>query len=100
MQSVTFDGKRLEGEDKVQVLHYFNQAKFLKKIIYFRNEKLFLHQENFWGLPLIMDRKRGKNNDRLLCVHVQRPCGCSQTVQGVKSSGYSLLSSRASKNVP
>jgi len=62
---VTFDGKRLEGEDKVQVLHYFNEAKFLKKNhIFPGNEKLFLYPENS-GTPIIMDVKRGKNDVRL-----------------------------------
>jgi hypothetical protein len=62
---VTFDGKRLEGEDKVQVLNYFNKAKFLKKNhIFPGNEKLFLHPENS-GTPIIMDVKRGKNDVRL-----------------------------------
>ncbi|MGG4197782.1 YfmQ family protein [Peribacillus frigoritolerans] len=62
---VTFNGKRLEGEDKVQVLHYFNEAKFLKKNhIFPGNEKLFLHPENS-GTPVIMDVKRGKNDVRL-----------------------------------
>ncbi|KRF50238.1 hypothetical protein ASG97_13050 [Bacillus sp. Soil745] len=62
---VTFDGKRLEGEDKVQVLHYFNEAKFLKKNhIFPGNEKLFLYPDNS-GTPIIMDVKRGKNDVRL-----------------------------------
>ncbi|WHX66205.1 YfmQ family protein [Peribacillus frigoritolerans] len=62
---VTFDGKRLEGEDKVQVLNYFNEAKFLKKNhIFPGNEKLFLYPENS-GTPIIMDVKRGKNDVRL-----------------------------------
>ena len=62
---VTFDGKRLEGEDKIQVLNYFNEAKFLKKNhIFPGNEKLFLHPENS-GTPIIMDVKRGKNDVRL-----------------------------------
>lgn len=39
---VTFDGKRLEGEDKVQVLHYFNEAKFLKKKSYISREREFV----------------------------------------------------------
>lgn len=62
---VTFDGKRLEGEDKIQVLNYFNEAKFLKKNhIFPGNEKLFLHPENS-GAPIIIDVKRGKNDVRL-----------------------------------
>ena len=62
---VTFDGKRLEGEDKIQVLNYFNEAKFLKKNhIFPGNEKLFLHPENS-GTPIIIDVNRGKNDVRL-----------------------------------
>lgn len=62
---VNFDGKRLEGEDKIQVLNYFNEAKFLKKNhIFPGNEKLFLHPENS-GTPIIIDVKRGKNDVRL-----------------------------------
>lgn len=62
---VTFDGKHLEGEDKIKVLNYFNEAKFLKKNhIFPGNEKLFLHPENS-GTPIIIDVKRGKNDVRL-----------------------------------
>ncbi|MDM5210883.1 YfmQ family protein [Peribacillus sp. NJ4] len=62
---VTFDEKRLEGEDKIQVINYFNEAKFLKKNhIFPGNEKLFLHPENS-GTPIIIDTKRGKNDVRL-----------------------------------
>ncbi|MFJ7929152.1 YfmQ family protein [Peribacillus sp. NPDC096448] len=62
---VTFNGKRLEGEDKIEVLNYFNEAKFLKKNhIFPGNEKLFLHPENS-GTPIIIDVKRGKNDVRL-----------------------------------
>ncbi|WP_342602964.1 YfmQ family protein [Peribacillus sp. FSL E2-0159] len=61
---VTFDGKRLEGEDKIQVINYFNEAKFLKKNhIFPGNEQLFLHPENS-GAPIIIDTKRGKNDVR------------------------------------
>ncbi len=61
---VTFDGKRLEGEDKIQVINYFNEAKFLKKNhIFPGNEQLFLHPENS-GTPIIIDVKRGKNDVR------------------------------------
>ncbi|MGZ9819581.1 YfmQ family protein [Peribacillus simplex] len=61
---VTFDGKLLEGEDKIQVINYFNEAKFLKKNhIFPGNEQLFLHPENS-GTPIIIDTKRGKNDVR------------------------------------
>lgn len=53
---VTIDGKRLEGEDKIQVINYFNQALFL--------EKYFAPPENS-GTPVVIDTKKGKNNVRL-----------------------------------
>ncbi|MDF9763612.1 hypothetical protein OKW24_005385 [Peribacillus simplex] len=62
---VTFDGKRLEGEEKIQVINYFNKAKFLKKNhIFPGNEQLFLHPENS-GAPLVIDTKKGKKDVRL-----------------------------------
>jgi hypothetical protein len=54
--TVTIDGKRLEGEDKIQVINDFNQAIFL--------EKYYVPPENS-GTPLVIDTKRGKNNVRL-----------------------------------
>ena len=63
---VTFNGKRLEGEDKIQVINYFNEAKFLKKNhIFPGNEKLFLHPENS-GTPLVIDRQKSKKDVKLL----------------------------------
>ncbi|MED3787154.1 YfmQ family protein [Peribacillus frigoritolerans] len=62
---VTFDGKRLEGEEKTQVINYFNSARFLKENhIFPGNEELFLHPENS-GTPLVIDTKRGKKDVRL-----------------------------------
>ncbi|WP_428834121.1 YfmQ family protein [Peribacillus frigoritolerans] len=62
---VTFDGKRLEGEEKIQVINYFNNARFLKKNhIFPGNEHLFLHPENC-GIPLVIDTKRSKKDVRL-----------------------------------
>ncbi|MDM5214494.1 YfmQ family protein [Peribacillus sp. RS7] len=62
---VTFDGRRLESEDKIKVINYFNKAKFLKKNhIFPGNEQLFLHPENS-GTPLVIDTKRGKKDVRL-----------------------------------
>ncbi|MED3687856.1 YfmQ family protein [Peribacillus butanolivorans] len=63
---VTIDEKRLEGEDKIQVINYFNEAIFLKKNhIFPGNEQLFLQPENS-GTPLVIDTKRGKKDVRLL----------------------------------
>ncbi|WP_375781429.1 YfmQ family protein [Peribacillus simplex] len=62
---VTFEGKRLEGEEKIQVINYFNNARFLEKNhIFPGNEQLFLHPENS-GSPLVIDTKRGKKDVRL-----------------------------------
>lgn len=59
---VTFDGKRLEGEEKTQVINYVNSARFLKENhIFPGNEELFLHPENS-GTPLFIDTKRGKKD--------------------------------------
>ncbi|MGE7184153.1 YfmQ family protein [Peribacillus sp. NPDC006672] len=63
--NITIDGKRLEGEDKIQVINYFNKAIFLKKNhIFPGNEHLFLKPENS-GTPLVIDTKRGKKDVRL-----------------------------------
>ncbi|MED3908512.1 YfmQ family protein [Peribacillus simplex] len=62
---VTFEGKRLVGEEKIQVINYFNNARFLEKNhIFSGNEQLFLHPENS-GSPLVIDTKRGKKDVRL-----------------------------------
>ncbi|MBO1000667.1 hypothetical protein IOC57_23360 [Bacillus sp. SD075] len=62
---VTFDGQRMEGEEKIQVISHFNNARFLKKNhIFPGNERLFLHPENS-GSPLVIDTKRGKKDVRL-----------------------------------
>ena len=63
--TVTIDGKRLEEEDKIQVVNYFNEATVLKKYYIFPgNEQLFLHPENS-GTPLVIDTKRGKKDVKL-----------------------------------
>jgi hypothetical protein len=56
MDTVTIDGKRLEGEEKNQVINHFNQALFL--------EKHSFPPENS-GTPIVIDTKMGKNNVRL-----------------------------------
>jgi hypothetical protein len=63
--SLTFDGKRLEGEDRIQFINYFNEATFLKQqYIFPGNEELYLHPENS-ETPLVIDTKRGKKDVRL-----------------------------------
>ncbi|MET3319377.1 UNVERIFIED_ORG: hypothetical protein ABIC97_002472 [Peribacillus simplex] len=88
---VTIDGKRLEGEDKIQVINYFNEAIFLKKNhIFPGNEQLFLHPENN-GTPLVIDTKSGKKDVRLL-VHIYNDHVDVVKQYKKKLVAYSLLS--------
>jgi hypothetical protein len=54
--TVAFNGKDLEGEDKIQVINYFNEALYL--------ERYYTPLENS-VTPVVIDTKRGKNNVRL-----------------------------------
>lgn len=63
--SVTIDGKRLESEDKTQVIHYFNEATFVERYPVFPGyEQSYLHPENK-GISVIIDTKKGKKDVRL-----------------------------------
>jgi hypothetical protein len=65
--TVTIDRKRLEGEDKVQVINYFNEGIFLKQYyIHPGNEQYYLHPDN-GKTPLVIDidTKKAKNNVKL-----------------------------------
>ncbi|MDZ5606400.1 YfmQ family protein [Bacillus pseudomycoides] len=53
--TVTIDGNRLEGEDKLQIIDYFNEAIFLEKYY-------FPPQHD--GIPLVIETKRGKYDVR------------------------------------
>ncbi|MBS4174300.1 YfmQ family protein [Bacillus sp. FJAT-49736] len=62
---ITLDGKRLEGEDKQEFIHSFNEATFLERYyVHPGNEKLILQPDN-GGTPLVIDTKRGKINVKL-----------------------------------
>ncbi|MFD3445702.1 YfmQ family protein [Microbacteriaceae bacterium 4G12] len=54
--TVTIDGKRLEGGDKTQVIHDFNEALYLDK---------YYFPPNSSGTPLVIDTKQGKKDVRL-----------------------------------
>ncbi|MCM3788955.1 YfmQ family protein [Domibacillus indicus] len=63
--TITFDGTRLEGEEKAQMIQQFNEASVLKKYYIFPgNESLFLQPEN-GGIPFVVDTKRGRKDVRL-----------------------------------
>ncbi|MBO1628166.1 YfmQ family protein [Bacillus arachidis] len=53
--TVTIDGKRLEGEEKIQIVDYFNEAIFLEK---------YYFPPHSSGTPLVIDTKKGKNDVR------------------------------------
>ncbi|MBC6976083.1 hypothetical protein H9I32_28080 [Bacillus sp. Xin] len=51
--TVTIDGKRLEDEEKIQVIDQFNEAIFL--------EKYYFPPQNS-GTPVVIHMKKGKND--------------------------------------
>ncbi|PFO85319.1 hypothetical protein COK19_20790 [Bacillus cereus] len=55
--TVTVDGKRLDVEDKIQIINQFNEAIFLEKY-YFPPQ----HE----GIPLVIETKRGKHDVKFL----------------------------------
>jgi hypothetical protein len=63
---ITMDGKRLEGEEKNQVIQDVNHAMVLKKNhIFPGNDSLFLQPKS--GVkPLVIDTKKGKRDIQLL----------------------------------
>ena len=62
---LTMEGKSLQGEEKLQVIEAYNEAKFLKeKHIFPGNEQLFLQPED-GGTPLVVDTMQGKREVRL-----------------------------------
>nr|WP_076370789.1 YfmQ family protein [Peribacillus simplex] len=97
---VTFDGKRLEGEEKIQVINYFIYARFLKKNhIFPGNEQLFLHPENS-GTPLVIDTKRSPKDVRLF-VYIYNDHVDVVKQYKKKVISYSLLSdSLQERSVP
>ncbi|MFE4812021.1 YfmQ family protein [Peribacillus simplex] len=97
---VTLDGKRLEGEEKIQVINHFNNAGFLKKNhIFPGNERLFLHPENS-VTPLVIDTKRSKKDVRLF-VYIYNDHVDVVKLYKKKVISYSLLSdSLQERSVP
>lgn len=58
--TITFNGKRLEGEEKVRFTDYFNEALFLERNhIFPGNEKLFLEPETNI-IPFVINVKNRK----------------------------------------
>ncbi|WP_026583124.1 YfmQ family protein [Bacillus sp. J33] len=64
--TVTLGGKRLEGNEKINVVNYFNEGIFIKKhYIHPGSEQNYLQPENS-GTPIIINVNEGKRNVRLL----------------------------------
>lgn len=62
---LSVDGKRLEGEEKRNMIDQFNEAVFLEKYyIYPGDEERYLYPEN-GGTPLVIDTKKGKKDVKL-----------------------------------
>ncbi|OEC03524.1 hypothetical protein GY31_01985 [Lysinibacillus sphaericus] len=60
--TVTYNGKKLEEEEKSRFTNYFNEASFLKKhYIFPGNEKLFLEPESN-VTPFVINLKKGKKD--------------------------------------
>ncbi|GIN68580.1 MULTISPECIES: YfmQ family protein [Bacillus] len=63
--TVTVGGKRLEGQEKKQVIQYFNEAVFMERYyIYPGDEHLYLHPKNS-GTPVVIDAKNGKKDVKI-----------------------------------
>ncbi len=94
--TVSIGGKRLEGEDKIQVINYFNEATFLKQhYIFPGTEELFLHPENS-ETPLVIDTKRGKKDVRLFVFSYNDHIDVVKQYKK-KVVAYSLLSDNLQK---
>jgi hypothetical protein len=94
--TVTIDGKLLEGKDKIQVIHSFNEATFLKQhYIFPGTEELYLHPENS-ETPLVIDTKRGKKDVRLFIFSYNDRIDVVKQYKK-KVVAYSLLSDHLQK---
>lgn len=59
--TMTIDGKRLEGEEKSDIINDFNEAVFLKQeYIFPGTEDHYLYPENH-NTPIVIDTTKGKN---------------------------------------
>ncbi|PKG22973.1 YfmQ family protein [Niallia nealsonii] len=64
--TITVNGKNMKGEEKIQFIHYFNEATVLEKYQIFSgyNEHLYLHPEN-GGTPIVINAKQGRKNIKI-----------------------------------
>jgi len=69
--SISFDGKALDEQARLDFIHYFNEAAFMKKQhIFPGNEDLFLHPKDK-TVPFIIDTKKGKHAVRMFVYFEQ-----------------------------
>lgn len=95
--TVTIDGKQLEGDDKIQVIHEFNLATYLEQhYIFPGTEEYFLHPENS-KTPLVIDTKKGKNDIRLFVFRYNDRIDVVKQYKK-KVVAYSLLSDHLQKS--
>lgn len=58
--TITYNGKRLEDEEKLAVIEHFNKGIFIEKYnIFPGHEQQYLQPENA-GLPFVINTKKGK----------------------------------------
>ncbi|MFD0048063.1 YfmQ family protein [Actinomycetes bacterium NPDC127524] len=90
---VTYEGKRLEGEEANQVIDTFNKGIFLEQYYIFPgNEQMFLHPEN--GVtPLVIDTKKGKKDVKLFLFSYSDHVDVVKQYKK-KTISYSLRSAR------
>ncbi|GAA2699865.1 hypothetical protein GCM10009865_06300 [Aeromicrobium ponti] len=66
--TITISGMRLEGEEKLNIINYFNEAIFIKRhYIHPGNEQNFLHPVNS-GTPIVID-VNSRNIDVTLWIY-------------------------------
>ncbi|MBS2967621.1 hypothetical protein J9317_02395 [Metabacillus sp. KIGAM252] len=85
--TITLRGKRLEGEEKTQFIHHFNEATFFD-----RYDEYDVPAENT-GTPLVINTKKGKM-DVLLDVYIYSDHVDVFKQDNKKAAAYSLRSDK------
>ncbi|MEH7332982.1 YfmQ family protein [Neobacillus drentensis] len=91
--TITINGKRLDGEDKIQMINDFNEATFIKQqYIYPGTEEFYLYPENH-KTPIVIDTKNGKQDVTIFLYHYNDHVDVVKQYKK-KVIAYSLFSDR------
>ncbi|MGG1678283.1 YfmQ family protein [Neobacillus sp. NRS-1170] len=91
--TITIDGKRLEGADKIQIINDFNEATFIKQqYIYPGTEEFYLYPENH-RTPIVIETKYGKKDMTIYLYHNKDQVDVVKQYKK-KVIAYSLFSDR------